>query len=112
MSSHALKDLSLFPATAEQAVESRKRSAVEWGRGRSIDQYVERDRIMDEHEHAKDGKLTTWWEHLTQDFVEHQLMCLHIAGSLLPELILPLWTSCVLARREYHCDFEKHSPES
>ncbi|KAJ3558224.1 hypothetical protein NM688_g1052 [Phlebia brevispora] len=55
-----LSQLSLFPATTEQTLESRKRTAVEWAKGMSLEQYIERDRIMDDYEHARDGNLITW----------------------------------------------------
>lgn len=54
-----LASLSLFPATPEQVLESRKRTFPQWGRGLTLDQYLRRDAAMDVHEHAK-GKLTTW----------------------------------------------------
>ncbi|TCD68758.1 hypothetical protein EIP91_009904 [Steccherinum ochraceum] len=60
MSSPSLDTLTIYPATPEQTLESRKRSAVEWSKGRSLEQYVERDRIMDDHPHASNGRLTTW----------------------------------------------------
>ncbi|EIN06031.1 hypothetical protein PUNSTDRAFT_121969 [Punctularia strigosozonata HHB-11173 SS5] len=52
--------LSLFLATPEQVVESRRRTWVQWGRGLTIEQYLERDASMDSLEHARDGKLRTW----------------------------------------------------
>lgn len=55
-----LADLSLFLATPEQTVESRKRSAQEWRRALTEEQYILRDIIMDEHEHAAHGKGATW----------------------------------------------------
>ncbi|KAI0360589.1 hypothetical protein OH77DRAFT_1445537 [Trametes cingulata] len=56
----SLADLSLFPATPEQVRRSRERTAAEWAKGYTVEQYVQRDVIMDEHEHAAGGKLITW----------------------------------------------------
>ncbi|KAI0072073.1 hypothetical protein K474DRAFT_1711926 [Panus rudis PR-1116 ss-1] len=44
----------------EQTIESRKRTAVQWKKGFTVDEYLKRDAIMDEYEHARDGKLVTW----------------------------------------------------
>ncbi len=52
--------ISLFPATPQQVTESRKRTSVQWAKGLTLEQYLERDRVMDNHEHAADGKLITW----------------------------------------------------
>ncbi|OSD08107.1 hypothetical protein PYCCODRAFT_386283 [Trametes coccinea BRFM310] len=56
----SLADLSLFAATPEQVLESRKRTAVQWAVGQSVEEYLERDAIMDRHEHAANGRLITW----------------------------------------------------
>ncbi|KAI0826526.1 hypothetical protein BC628DRAFT_1373016 [Trametes gibbosa] len=58
MSIHA--NLSLFPATPEQVLQSRKHTATQWAKGLSVEDYIQRDVIMDEYEHAGRGKLTTW----------------------------------------------------
>lgn len=55
-----LASLTLFPATPEQTLVSRNRTHVQWSRGRPLDEYLERDRVLDHHEHASDGKLITW----------------------------------------------------
>ncbi|KAF9054538.1 hypothetical protein BJ165DRAFT_1439685 [Panaeolus papilionaceus] len=55
-----LSALTLRIANREQTIESRKRSFHEWGRGLSLDQYLERDAKTDQHEIAKDGRLLTW----------------------------------------------------
>ncbi|KZP11154.1 hypothetical protein FIBSPDRAFT_757115 [Athelia psychrophila] len=55
-----LASLSLYPATKEQLVETRKRSFAEWARGLSLEQYLQRDAFMDGLVHAKNGHLTTW----------------------------------------------------
>ena len=57
----ALATLTLSKATPEQTLESRKRCYVEWHRGLSLDQHLQRDTILDDFEHAKDGKLVTWY---------------------------------------------------
>lgn len=56
----ALAALTLSKATLEQTLESRRRSHVQWHRSLDVDQYLERDAILDDFEHAKDGKLATW----------------------------------------------------
>ncbi|KZT10327.1 uncharacterized protein LAESUDRAFT_645084 [Laetiporus sulphureus 93-53] len=60
MSTLSLADLSLFPATREQTIESRRRSAKQWAKGLSLEQYFKRDEIMERQEHATDGRLITW----------------------------------------------------
>ncbi|CCM06660.1 uncharacterized protein FIBRA_08945 [Fibroporia radiculosa] len=60
MSSIPLANLSLFPATPEQTLESRKRTAVQWANGLTAAEYVRRDVVMDAQEHAAEGNLTTW----------------------------------------------------
>jgi hypothetical protein len=55
-----LASLSLFPATPDQLIASRKRSSVEWARGLTLEQYLHRDAILEVMEHAVKGKLTTW----------------------------------------------------
>ena len=57
----ALSDLSLFPATREQAVESRKRTFVQWGTGRTLEEYLRRDELMEEEECALGGNYITWY---------------------------------------------------
>ncbi|KAH7927867.1 hypothetical protein BV22DRAFT_1060155 [Leucogyrophana mollusca] len=52
--------LSLFPATPEQLIISRKRAWPMWGGGLTEEQYLQRDDVMDVMEHAADGKLITW----------------------------------------------------
>ncbi|KAH9479632.1 hypothetical protein JR316_0008227 [Psilocybe cubensis] len=56
----ALADVSIFPATRAQIVESRRRSYEAWGRGMTLEEYLARDAVMDGHEVARDGKLVTW----------------------------------------------------
>lgn len=55
-----LSPLTIFAATKEQTVESRRRTYKEWGMGMSAEEYLERDAINDQHEIARDGNLTTW----------------------------------------------------
>ncbi|KAI0746877.1 hypothetical protein C8Q80DRAFT_1321816 [Daedaleopsis nitida] len=56
----ALADLTLFPATPEQTIESRKRTFVQWARGQSLEEYLHKDAIQENDEHAANGKLITW----------------------------------------------------
>ncbi|KZT70495.1 hypothetical protein DAEQUDRAFT_737428 [Daedalea quercina L-15889] len=60
MASLPLSDLSLFPATPDQVLESRRRHAPTWHKALSVEEYLLRDEIMDKYEHARDKKLTTW----------------------------------------------------
>ena len=60
MTTMSAGDLALFPATPAQITESRTRSFVEWRRSMTLEEYLSRDAIMDEGEHAVNGKLTTW----------------------------------------------------
>jgi hypothetical protein len=55
-----LATLTISKATPEQTLGSRKRTYVHWHKGLDIDRYLQRDAILDNFEHAKDGKLTTW----------------------------------------------------
>ena len=64
-----LSQFSIYPATAEQIQESRMRTAVQWRRGLSMEQYLERDRIMDAYEQARDGKLITWCVYVAKGHV-------------------------------------------
>jgi len=52
--------LSLFPATPDQVFASRKHSWAEWAKGLSIEEYLQRDALLEVLEHAADGKLITW----------------------------------------------------
>ncbi|KAI1798122.1 hypothetical protein LXA43DRAFT_9929 [Ganoderma leucocontextum] len=56
----SLSDLSLFPATYDQVIESRKRSAVQWAFNKSLEEYLQRDVILDGKEQAADGKFVVW----------------------------------------------------
>lgn len=53
MTTTKLSSLSLFPATPEQVIESRRRTL-------SLEEYLHRDAISDRQEHARDGRLITW----------------------------------------------------
>jgi len=52
--------LSLFAATPDQVLASRKRTWVQWARGMTVEEYLYRDASMDVMDHAANGKLTTW----------------------------------------------------
>lgn len=56
-----LSSLSLFVATLEQVFESRKRTSVEWGKGLTLEEYLDRDVVGEGEEFGKDGKLVTWY---------------------------------------------------
>lgn len=55
-----LASLSIFRATTEQTIVSRKRSIVQWGTGLTEKQYLQQDATLDHLEHAVNGKLRTW----------------------------------------------------
>ena len=55
-----LANLSIFPGTREQIIESRRRTFAQWGNAYTIEEYLRRDEIMDGDEHATDGKYITW----------------------------------------------------
>lgn len=59
MSSVDFSPLSIYPATDDQKIESRKRSFASWNRGLSLEHYLRRDELMDIGEHARDN-LITW----------------------------------------------------
>ncbi|KAL1703516.1 hypothetical protein EV121DRAFT_207724 [Schizophyllum commune] len=56
----AYKDLSLYLATREQAIESRKRSFQEWANGLTLEQYLARDEALENQENAVGGRFLTW----------------------------------------------------
>lgn len=60
MASIPLPELSLFLATPNQTLESRKRHAPLWRKKLSNDEYLLRDQVMEKQEHALDRKLATW----------------------------------------------------
>ncbi len=55
-----LSEVSLYVATREQTIASRKRTVVEWGRGLTLDEYLDRDDVGEAEEFGRDGKLITW----------------------------------------------------
>ena len=59
----AYKDLSLYLATREQAIESRKRSSQEWANGLTLEQYLARDEALENQENAVGGRFLTWSVH-------------------------------------------------
>ena len=58
--------LSIFPATKDQVVEARTRSAAQWARGMTVEQFVGAYALIDQREHANEGKLITWCATLRQ----------------------------------------------
>ncbi|KAG6882330.1 hypothetical protein C0993_011015 [Termitomyces sp. T159_Od127] len=60
MDATVLSSLSLFAGTPEQILESRRRSAVEWGKDRTLEEYLARDEFTDKQEVARNGRLITW----------------------------------------------------
>ena len=60
MASGDLSSLSLFPATAEQTIESRKRTYVHWNRGKTLAEYLQSDVVLEGFENSVDHKMTTW----------------------------------------------------
>lgn len=55
-----LSEVSLYVATSEQVIASRKRTAAAWGRGLTLEEYLDRDLVGEGEEFGKDGKLITW----------------------------------------------------
>lgn len=66
MDTTALASLTLFPATPEQILESRRRVASHWGRGLSLEEFLARENFISKQELARDGKLITWYEIVPQ----------------------------------------------
>ncbi|KAH7927868.1 hypothetical protein BV22DRAFT_245973 [Leucogyrophana mollusca] len=60
MSQSDLASLSLFRATPEQVLASRKRAWLTRSGGLTEKQYLDRDEVMDVMEHAVDGKAIVW----------------------------------------------------
>jgi hypothetical protein len=82
-----LASLTLFKATPRQILESRYRTHPAWGRGLCLEDYLQRDPLLDGHEHAT-GKLTTWYAR------DHQLWMKgpHWKPNPIPSGYLPLET--------------------
>ncbi|KAF9048202.1 hypothetical protein BDZ89DRAFT_1057776 [Hymenopellis radicata] len=55
-----LSTLTLFPAMPAQLIESRRRTFTEWGIHMTEEQYLLRDALMDNAEHAANARLITW----------------------------------------------------
>lgn len=55
-----LSSLSLYVATPEQLVESRRRTCKQWARGLTEEDYIQNHFDMDKYDNARDGKLITW----------------------------------------------------
>ncbi|GJE86632.1 acetyltransferase domain-containing protein [Phanerochaete sordida] len=70
-----LSSLSLYLATPEQLVESRRRTHVIWSRGLGMQEYLKRDELMDYEEHADNGKLMTWVLAPRDDSITLDFLC-------------------------------------
>jgi hypothetical protein len=55
-----LSEVSLYAATREQTIVSWKRTAVEWGTGLTLEEYIDRELVGEKQEFARDGKNVTW----------------------------------------------------
>jgi hypothetical protein len=55
-----LASLSLFAATPEQVLASRKGTFAQWAKTMTMEEYLHRDICMETMDHAVNGKLTTW----------------------------------------------------
>lgn len=55
-----LSELTLVKATPEQAKDASVRSFAQWGRGKSLEEFLARDDFLYQQEHSTDGKWTTW----------------------------------------------------
>lgn len=50
----------MYAATREQTIASWKRTAVEWGTGLTLEEYIDREFVGEKGEFARDGKQITW----------------------------------------------------
>ncbi|KAG9104659.1 hypothetical protein FRC06_000423 [Ceratobasidium sp. 370] len=57
---YSLDQLTLKPASRVQEIEARTRSAVEWAKWLTLEEYLRRDEEAEVLDQAKDGKLTSW----------------------------------------------------
>lgn len=57
---YKLSDLTLFRATREQTLEARERTWVQWARGKTMAEYLEKDLVMENDECAGD-KWVDWY---------------------------------------------------
>ncbi|KAH9919959.1 uncharacterized protein BXZ73DRAFT_104779 [Epithele typhae] len=55
-----LCELSLYPATRQQTLDSRRRHFEQWGRGMPLEEYLRRDDVLDSDPHAANGNMITW----------------------------------------------------
>jgi len=55
-----LSSTSLYPATSAQVVRQRERHFAHWNHGLTLEAYLKWADVVDVHEHAINGKLTTW----------------------------------------------------
>ncbi|KAJ7785681.1 hypothetical protein B0H16DRAFT_1487650 [Mycena metata] len=55
-----LSTLSLFRATPEQTIETRRRTLNEWGKGLTLEEHLHRDASQEDYECSRDGRFTSW----------------------------------------------------
>ncbi|KAH8116316.1 hypothetical protein DFH11DRAFT_1579897 [Phellopilus nigrolimitatus] len=67
MSTTDLASLSIFPATREQTIQTRKNSYPHWGRGLTQDQYLAREARLGIFEHATNETPLTIWVLVPRD---------------------------------------------
>ncbi|KAI0072075.1 hypothetical protein K474DRAFT_1711928 [Panus rudis PR-1116 ss-1] len=63
MTSLDFSSLSLYSATKEQILEARKRHVhymMKFKKGWTVEEWLKRDAIMDEYEHARNGRQVAW----------------------------------------------------
>jgi hypothetical protein len=61
-SSVDLSQISLFCATREQTLASRRRTHAQWAKGLSMPVYLLRDERLDQLDHTRDGRMRTWYD--------------------------------------------------
>ncbi|KAJ7037437.1 hypothetical protein C8F04DRAFT_1092477 [Mycena alexandri] len=55
-----LSTLSLFRATPEQAIETRRRTLNEWGKGLTLEEHLDRDASQEDYDCSRDGRFSSW----------------------------------------------------
>ncbi|KAJ7590695.1 hypothetical protein C8J56DRAFT_933618 [Mycena floridula] len=56
----SLASLSLYRASPDQVIESRRRTCVQWARGATVEEYLQLNQQIDEHQVSQNGNFITW----------------------------------------------------
>jgi len=62
-----LVNLSIFPASASQARVHSERTWEEWGGGLSLEEYIKRDKALEDLPHAEGERWIIWYENCFPD---------------------------------------------